>query len=147
MTGNLTLRSSAESPERPCRRSKPITQNTLLQSRLKFGDQQQCSSTSSYSQHLRPRTGILCVFFPDLLSDLIFYATQLKRQLQLGGHSRLKPMCETQWAECHDGVVVFVKLITAVRPRSHLPRRPWGLQNLRPLAIIRRPQYFHGHTM
>ena len=30
-----------------------------------------------------------------------------------------------------------------LRPRSHLPRRPWGLQNLRPLAIIRRPQYFH----
>ena len=34
-----------------------------------------------------------------------------------------------------------------LRPRSHLPRRPWGLQNLRPLAILRRPQYFHGHTM
>ena len=34
-----------------------------------------------------------------------------------------------------------------VRPRSHLPRRPWGLQNLWPLAIIGRPQYFHGHTM
>ena len=34
-----------------------------------------------------------------------------------------------------------------LRPRSHLPRRPWGLQNLRPLAIIRRPQYFHSHTM
>ena len=31
--------------------------------------------------------------------------------------------------------------------RSHLPRRPWGLQNLRQPAIIRRPQYFHGHTM
>ena len=34
-----------------------------------------------------------------------------------------------------------------VRPRSHLPRQPWGLQNLRPLAIIGRPHYFHGHTM
>jgi len=34
-----------------------------------------------------------------------------------------------------------------LRPRSHFPRRPWGLQNLRPLAIIGRPQYFHGHTM
>ena len=36
---------------------------------------------------------------------------------------------------------------TVVRPRSHLPRWPWGLQNLWPLAIIGRPQYFHGHTM
>jgi len=34
-----------------------------------------------------------------------------------------------------------------LRPRSHLPRQPWGLQNLRPLAILGRPQYFHGHTM
>ena len=34
-----------------------------------------------------------------------------------------------------------------LRPRSHLPRWPWGLQNLRPLAIFGRPQYFHGHTM
>ena len=42
------------------------------------------------------------------------------------------------------GIPIPDKLI---RPRSHLPRRPWGLQNLRPLAIIGRPQYFHGHTM
>ena len=37
--------------------------------------------------------------------------------------------------------------LNLVWPRSHLPRRPWGLQNLRPLAILQRPQYFHGHTM
>ena len=37
--------------------------------------------------------------------------------------------------------------LCGLRPRSHLPWRPWGLQNLRPLAIIQRPQYFHGHTM
>ena len=46
----------------------------------------------------------------------------------------------------HSTYLETIPLMT-VRPRSHLPRRPWGLQNLRPLAIIRRPQYFHGHTM
>uniref|UniRef100_H3A603 HAT C-terminal dimerisation domain-containing protein n=1 Tax=Latimeria chalumnae TaxID=7897 RepID=H3A603_LATCH len=38
----------------------------------------------------------------------------IKKVTPAAVHSRLKPMCETQWVERHDGVVVFVELFPAV---------------------------------
>ena len=77
-----------------------------------------------------------------LRRDRKHHLSNLKSEL-----SNLSPSSKSWWHLVKSVSGVCSPSIPSLRPRSHLPRRPWGLQNRWPLAIIRRPQYFHSHTM